>query len=256
MKTVFAIEQARRRAGPGERYLAGDVSAHLGEFLTLHPPERITVLLDPPAAGVSVRVLDLPQRPAPGGSLLRFVQPGGRWPATSHNSARTLQNSMRSRRSICFPQTAEIEVVAHLVKQRKRCFAPAVGVYLVSATGRRMSRSFGVPAESIIYARWRGEETNEKHGKRANRVSHWESTMIAVESGKSPLFTQAGKWCAFATSSESLSKRLIKMTQSAGPSRGRAVSHWRPACGPAALAAEIDRTGRRHRFRKRAARCA
>jgi tRNA/tmRNA/rRNA uracil-C5-methylase (TrmA/RlmC/RlmD family) len=58
-ENAFAVEHARHAAGPTERYVAGAVETHLGDVLTVHDPRRTTVILDPPAIGISVRVVDL-----------------------------------------------------------------------------------------------------------------------------------------------------------------------------------------------------
>jgi 23S rRNA (uracil1939-C5)-methyltransferase len=108
-----AIEKARRGAGVNEQYVEGDVSAHLGDIVSSHDPARTTVLLDPPATGVAPRVVDILAASAP--SEILYVSCN---PATL---ARDLSSLVKSHRleSVTpldmFPQTAEIEVVAHLV---------------------------------------------------------------------------------------------------------------------------------------------
>ncbi|MEY2600576.1 MAG: hypothetical protein RLZZ142_2835, partial [Verrucomicrobiota bacterium] len=54
-----AVAAARRGATGKERYLAGDVGVLLGEVLEAARREAAVVLLDPPAAGVCARVVDL-----------------------------------------------------------------------------------------------------------------------------------------------------------------------------------------------------
>jgi 23S rRNA (uracil1939-C5)-methyltransferase len=58
-ENAFAVEHARDAAGPTERYVAGAVETHLGDVLTVHDPPRTTVILDPPAIGITARVVDL-----------------------------------------------------------------------------------------------------------------------------------------------------------------------------------------------------
>jgi 23S rRNA (uracil1939-C5)-methyltransferase len=48
-----AIESARRNAQANEHYICGDVAAHLSEVLGAHDSALTTVVLDPPAAGLS-----------------------------------------------------------------------------------------------------------------------------------------------------------------------------------------------------------
>jgi len=109
-----AVEQARRTAADHERYIAGDVSAFLNEVLAAHDPGKTTVLLDPPAAGISPRTSDILLSVRP--SEIVYVSCD---PATL---ARDLGQICRSSYRLeavtpvdMFPQTAEIEVVAHLV---------------------------------------------------------------------------------------------------------------------------------------------
>jgi tRNA/tmRNA/rRNA uracil-C5-methylase (TrmA/RlmC/RlmD family) len=109
---VNAVESARRQAQENERYLAGDVSDHLGDILASHEATRTTVLLDPPSIGLSPRVIDLLLGASP--SEIVYVSCN---PATL---ARDLA-SLQSRYALVavtpvdmFPQTAEIEVVAQL----------------------------------------------------------------------------------------------------------------------------------------------
>ena len=107
-----AIEKARRATAPHEHYCHGDVSAHLGDLLTAHDATRTTVLLDPPALGLDARVCDLLLASAPAEILYVSCNPG--------TLARDLAVLSRSYELLAvtpldmFPQTAEIEVLAHL----------------------------------------------------------------------------------------------------------------------------------------------
>jgi 23S rRNA (uracil1939-C5)-methyltransferase len=117
--TVIGIEEnehavgyARRQAQPHERYLAGDVAALLGEILAGHDMGRATVILDPPATGLSPRVVQLLQGTPPAEILYVSCNPA--------TMARDLAELARTHRleSVTpfdmFPQTAEIEVLAVL----------------------------------------------------------------------------------------------------------------------------------------------
>ncbi len=113
---AHAVEAARRAALPHECYTAGDVAGHIGEILSMHAAARTTVLLDPPATGLEPRVVDLLIAGAPAEILYISCNPA--------TLARDL--AMLCRRYALtavtpvdmFPQTAEIEVVAHLTLQR------------------------------------------------------------------------------------------------------------------------------------------
>lgn len=108
----FAVEQARRTAQPHENYIAGDVAASLGEILGGGNMERTTLVLDPPAAGVEARVLDFILGATPAEVIYVSCNP-----ATLARDLSALCRTYRLR-SVApldmFPQTAEIEVAAHL----------------------------------------------------------------------------------------------------------------------------------------------
>lgn len=114
----FAIAQARNLAAPNERYMAGDVGTYLPEVLgalgTMGDPGETTLILDPPAIGVTPRVLDaiLAARP-------REVIYVSCNPATLARDLAALCRSYRLESVTpldMFAQTAEIEVVAHLAR--------------------------------------------------------------------------------------------------------------------------------------------
>jgi len=106
----FAIAHARAHAGPNEQYLNGDVAEHLAEVLG--KGDETSLLLDPPAAGISARVVDAILLGAPREILYVSCNPG--------TLARDLALLCRAYKleSVTpldmFPQTAEIEVMAHL----------------------------------------------------------------------------------------------------------------------------------------------
>ncbi|MEO6788399.1 MAG: TRAM domain-containing protein [Chthoniobacteraceae bacterium] len=107
-----AVARARRNAAANERHLLGDVSVLLAEVLAGHAMERTTVILDPPATGLSARVTDLLSAARPSEILCVSCNPA------------TLARDLCALRSVyrlesvtpldMFPQTAEIEVLAVL----------------------------------------------------------------------------------------------------------------------------------------------
>lgn len=108
----LAVACARKDAAPSESYLAGAVESHLSEALAGGDSKRTTLILDPPAAGISARVSDIILASLP--SEIIYVSCN---PATL---ARDLGPLCRACELLSvtpldmFPQTAEIEVVAHL----------------------------------------------------------------------------------------------------------------------------------------------
>ena len=115
----MAVETARRDALAHERYIAGEVSTQLGEILSTHDAARTTVILDPPATGIAPRVAELLTAAAP--SEIFYVSCN---PATLARDLALLAGAFRLEAVTpldMFPQTAEIEVVAHLA----RCEPPA-----------------------------------------------------------------------------------------------------------------------------------
>jgi 23S rRNA (uracil1939-C5)-methyltransferase len=109
-----AVESARRSAQPHESYIAGEVGVHLGETLGLHEPGQTSLLVDPPSEGLSARVSDLILASVPEEILYVSCNPG--------TLARDLAVLTERYELLAvtpldmFPQTAEIEVVCHLVK--------------------------------------------------------------------------------------------------------------------------------------------
>ena len=109
----FAIQHARSRAEAKERYLVGDVSQILPEILDeACRAGGTTLVLDPPAAGVTARVIDAVLAAGPREVAYVSCNPG--------TLARDLGALCRGYRleSVTpldmFPQTAEIEAVAFL----------------------------------------------------------------------------------------------------------------------------------------------
>ena len=108
-----AVAHARRDAAPHEKYLVGDVDVHLADALACGDQSRTMLLFDPPATGITPRTGDIILASMP--SEIIYVSCN---PATL---ARDLAALCRTYRldSVTpldmFPQTAEIEVVAHLI---------------------------------------------------------------------------------------------------------------------------------------------
>lgn len=112
-ENAFAVEAARHSAGSKETYIAGDVAEKLlGAFSGLQADSTV-LIIDPPAAGVTEQVASaiLEFKPAE----IVYVSCN---PATLARDLTTLLPNYRILSvTPCdmFPQTAEIEVVVHLV---------------------------------------------------------------------------------------------------------------------------------------------
>ncbi len=108
-----AIAAAQKKAASNETYICGDVASQLSQILAGADPRRTTVLLDPPAAGVSPRVTEILGK-APVGSLV-YVSCD---PATLARDLGALVGFGYRLETVVpvdmFPQTADIEVVASL----------------------------------------------------------------------------------------------------------------------------------------------
>ena len=108
-----AVDYARRLAGPNESYVAGDVAIRLGDVLASLAAAETTLILDPPAAGAIQRVIDLILGAEPAEIIYVSCNPA--------TLARDLDMLCRRAYKLVavtpldmFPQTAEVEVVAHL----------------------------------------------------------------------------------------------------------------------------------------------
>ncbi len=112
-ESEFAIDHAKRTAAPNERFIVGDVADHLADVLAPATPATTTLLLDPPATGLTPRVLDHILASAPASVIYVSCNP-----ATLARDLAALLPTYRLK-SITpldmFPQTAEVEVVAELV---------------------------------------------------------------------------------------------------------------------------------------------
>jgi 23S rRNA (uracil1939-C5)-methyltransferase len=111
-----AVEYARRLAGPNESYVAGDVAIRLGDVLASVAAAETCLILDPPATGAEHRVLELILGAGPAEIVYVSCDP-----ATLARDLEILCRSSYKIRSVTpldmFPQTAEIEVVAHLTRK-------------------------------------------------------------------------------------------------------------------------------------------
>lgn len=107
-----AVAHARRQAGENERYLAGDVAVLLGDVLTGADLAKTTLVLDPPAAGLAPRVVEMILVNPP--AQLIYVSCD---PATLARDLGLLTKRYELevvRPLDMFPQTAEVEVAARL----------------------------------------------------------------------------------------------------------------------------------------------
>ena len=114
-ENVQAVAAARHHAQPHERYLAGDVAACLGELLSTHDATRTTLLLDPPTTGLDARILDLVIAGAPAEIIYVSCNPATLARDLAGLGAAYTLTAVTP--VDMFPQTAEIEVVAHLTRR-------------------------------------------------------------------------------------------------------------------------------------------
>lgn len=108
----FAIEAAQKDARPNENYIAGDVTKELRWLLEQNECNSIMLIVDPPATGLSAEVrraiIDFPP------DTMIYVSCD---PSTMARDLAQLQEAfdvISITPLDMFPQTAEIEVVAHL----------------------------------------------------------------------------------------------------------------------------------------------
>lgn len=108
----FAIAAAKENASAKENYIAGDAEAGLRSALENLNANRTTLIVDPPAVGLSVRVRETIVDLAP--ETLIYISCN---PATLARDLAELRRRYEIKSVMpfdMFPQTAEIEVVAHL----------------------------------------------------------------------------------------------------------------------------------------------
>jgi tRNA/tmRNA/rRNA uracil-C5-methylase (TrmA/RlmC/RlmD family) len=108
----FAIEVATKNASPKETYIAGDIELELSGALPAGAPDKTTVIVDPPAIGLTANIRQAMIERAP--ATLIYISCN---PPTLARDLAELQQAF----AICsvtpfdmFPQTAEIEVAVHL----------------------------------------------------------------------------------------------------------------------------------------------
>ena len=108
----FAIAAANENATPKENYVAGDVESGIRSALKDSNAHRTTLIVDPPANGLTARTRETIVDLAP--ATLIYVSCN---PSTLARDLAELQQQFKIRSVTpldMFPQTAEIEVVAHL----------------------------------------------------------------------------------------------------------------------------------------------
>ncbi len=108
-----AVAAARKKAGPNEFYVCGDVAVHLSQILTSADPKRTTVLLDPPAAGLSTKIPEILSR----GAVRNIVYVSCDPATLARDLGALVCSGYRLEKVVpvdMFPQTADIEVVASL----------------------------------------------------------------------------------------------------------------------------------------------
>lgn len=109
---IHAIAAAEENAAASENYFAGDLAAHLGEELARADRRRTTVIVDPPATGLDANVREILRRHPP--ATLLYVSCN---PPTLARDLADLGPAFQLESVTpfdMFPQTAEIEVLAHL----------------------------------------------------------------------------------------------------------------------------------------------
>ena len=119
----YAVAAAEETAGPNETYIAADVDTEFDRQLHGCLPAETSVVLDPPATGLSATIRDSLVRHAP--SALVYVSCN---PATLARDVGQLQKrfAILSVTPLdMFPQTAEIECVVHLVPTAGSATSPS-----------------------------------------------------------------------------------------------------------------------------------
>jgi 23S rRNA (uracil1939-C5)-methyltransferase len=107
-----AVAHARRHAGENERYLTGDVAVLLGDVLSTHDLARTTLILDPPAAGLDPRVVEMLMVHPPAQVIYVSCDPAT---LARDLGLLTKRYTLEAARPLdMFPQTAEVEVATRL----------------------------------------------------------------------------------------------------------------------------------------------
>jgi 23S rRNA (uracil1939-C5)-methyltransferase len=107
-----AVRAARASARAGENYLEGAVEVHLSATLAAFPAAETTLLLDPPAGGLSHEVVEAILANPPATVVCISCDPPTLARDLKRLSPRFLLNHVQP--VDMFPQTAEIESVALL----------------------------------------------------------------------------------------------------------------------------------------------
>jgi 23S rRNA (uracil1939-C5)-methyltransferase len=107
-----AVAHARRGAGENERYLAGDVAVLLGDVLVAVDRSKTTLILDPPAAGLSPRVVEMLLMQPPAQIIYVSCDPATLARDLGGLGKRYVLEAVRP--LDMFPQTAEVEVAVRL----------------------------------------------------------------------------------------------------------------------------------------------
>ena len=111
---IHAIAAAESNATSGESYFAGNVASQLREHLAQIQPDTAVVIVDPPATGLGPDVREALRRHPP--ATLFYVSCN---PPTLARDLAEFGPAFRIESVTpfdMFPQTAEIEVLAHLAK--------------------------------------------------------------------------------------------------------------------------------------------
>ena len=108
----FAIAAAKESATEKETYIGGDVEAELSAMLQRSDPNQTTIIVDPPATGLSGQIRKTIVDLAPATLIYVSCNPATLARDLADLGARFKIESVTP--LDMFPQTAEIEVVAHL----------------------------------------------------------------------------------------------------------------------------------------------
>jgi tRNA/tmRNA/rRNA uracil-C5-methylase (TrmA/RlmC/RlmD family) len=107
----WAVAEAERDAAPNERYLCGDVAHHLAQELASAELGQTVLICDPPAEGLSEEVRGILLRSPPGAMIYVSCNPATLARDMAALAAAYVPISVQP--LDMFPQTAQIEVVAH-----------------------------------------------------------------------------------------------------------------------------------------------
>jgi len=119
----FAIEAAQKDAGTNEAYISGDVTTELGWLLQRSDLASTALIVDPPATGLSAEMRRAILDSAPCTMLYVSCNP----PTLARDLAELQHGFSVVSITPCdmFPQTAEIEAVAHLQARNVKALGPS-----------------------------------------------------------------------------------------------------------------------------------